>query len=126
MQSAWKVGLLGIVFLGCLFGAYGILGRTIGAKAEDIYPASFANAGGIVAGSPVMMAGVRVGVVKSVRLASASEAIVILGLDKGTKIPEGTKAVISSSLIGIGDRPIDLVPPASYGSTEICTREHGT
>jgi phospholipid/cholesterol/gamma-HCH transport system substrate-binding protein len=117
MQSAWKVGLLGIVFLGCLFGAYGILGRTIGAKAEDIYPASFANAGGIVAGSPVMMAGVRVGVVKSVRLASASEAIVILGLDKGTKIPEGTKAVISSSLVGIGDRPIDLVPPASYGST---------
>ncbi len=111
MQSAWKVGLLVVGFVACFVGAYAVLGRSVFAQKTDSYQAVFKNAGGVVTGAPVMLSGVRVGQIGPVRLESANRAIVDLQLDEGTKVPEGTKAVIAGSLIGIGDRPIELVPP---------------
>lgn len=117
MQSAWKVGMLVLGFAASLVGAYAVLGRSLFAEPVDQYQAVFADAGGVVAGSPVMLSGVRVGQVASVRLTGPRTATLELALKMGTPVPQGTQAVIASSLIGIGDRPIELRAPE--GSTAL-------
>ncbi len=112
MQAAAKVGILVVVFVGLLFGAYAVLGKSLFSKETEAYFAEFADAGGVTPGTRVLMAGVRVGEVESVVLVGPSLARLALRIDKGTVIPEGTVANLPTSLIGFGDNPILLVPPA--------------
>ncbi|MBL8059970.1 MAG: MCE family protein [Chthonomonas sp.] len=115
MQGAVKVGMLVVGFIAALLAAYAVLGRSIFAEKIDLYSATFKDASGMVAGSDVTLSGVRVGRIASIELESPGRAIMTLEVKKGTKIPVGTKAVIAGSLIGIGDRPLDLRPPATIG-----------
>lgn len=112
MQAAAKVGILVVVFVGLLFGAYAVLGKSLFTKDTEAYFAEFADAGGVTPGTRVLMAGVRVGEVESVALVGPSLARIALNIDKGTVIPEGTVANLPTSLIGFGDNPILLMPPA--------------
>ncbi|MBX3119631.1 MAG: MCE family protein [Fimbriimonadaceae bacterium] len=116
MQGAWKVGLLVIVFVGLLFGAYEVLGKSLFAKPSKTIYAEFADASGLQIGSNVTMAGVRIGNVTAIELTAPDRARVAMTLQDEIKIPEGTTAQIASSLIGFGDSPVVLVPPAG-GST---------
>lgn len=112
MQGAWKVGLLVVIFVGLIFGAYQVLGRSLIQKPADRYDILFADATGIAEGTRVLMAGVKIGEVEKVLLASPTQAQVKVKIEKGTAIPSGSGAVIPGSLIGIGDNPIQIVPPA--------------
>ena len=57
MQGAWKVGLLVIIFIGLLFGAYAILGKNFLSSRTTRYYADFSDAAGATQGTPVLMAG---------------------------------------------------------------------
>jgi len=111
MQSAAKVGLLLVVFVGLLLGAYAVIGKSLFAPALDSYAADFPDAGGVTVGTPVLIAGVQVGTVTKVTLLSPRQARLAIGLNKGTPVPEGSTVVIPTALIGLGSQPLQIVPP---------------
>lgn len=116
MQGAWKVGLLVVIFVGLLFGAYEVLGKSLFAKPTKALHAEFADASGLQIGSNVTMAGVRIGTVTEIALLAPDKARVTMTIQDEVNIPEGTTAQIASSLIGFGDSPVVLVPPPGASS----------
>ncbi len=113
MQNASKVGLLVVVFIGLFAAGYALLGRSIFAPKTHTYFADFPDAGGVSEGAAVLLAGVKIGQVSKVVLASPTLAKVTLEINEGIQIPVGTKAMLPGALIGIGDRQIELVAPAN-------------
>jgi phospholipid/cholesterol/gamma-HCH transport system substrate-binding protein len=111
MQGAWKVGLLVLVFVGLFIGAYALLGRSLYGQKSNIYFADFADAGGATPGTPVLMAGVKIGTVGEVSLTNPTLARLSLEIDKENSIPVGSTAQIQSSLTGLGQQPVVIVPP---------------
>src|SRR3954452_8017955 len=82
--------------------------------------AEFLNAGQLVKGNPVKVAGTSVGAVKSVDVTQDGHAVVPFSVDNGySPLRRGTKAIVKeTSLSGIANRYIDLqVGPQS--GTEI-------
>lgn len=112
MQGAAKVGVLVVVFTVLLYGAYMVLGQDLLGPPKVAYYAEFSDAAGITPGSQVQLAGVKIGTVEKVKLVSSSLARVTLQVGKDIQIPAGSVATIPSSLIGLGDRAILIVPPA--------------
>ena len=112
MGQAWKVGALVVVFGGLLFAAYGLVGQKLFAPKPMRIKALFADAGGLTPGAKALMAGVKIGQVESVTLESPTQAAVWIAFDQGVKIPKGATATLASSLIGFGDNPVQIVPPA--------------
>ncbi len=117
MAGAAKVGSAILVFLGLLLGAYFVLGKSIFAPKLETYYADFPDAGGVNSGSRVLLSGVAVGSVSKVALIKPGQARMTLELEQGTKLPTGTIAVLAGSLIGIGDRQVELTPPTNVTAT---------
>lgn len=111
MQAAWKVGLLVVVFVGLLVATYAILQKSFFATETDEYIVEFANAGGLESGARVLYAGVQIGSVTKVELATAGKAHATIAVERGYQIPEGSTAVLPTSFISIGDRQVEIVPP---------------
>lgn len=111
MQSAGKVGALVILFGVLLVGVYAVLQKSFFAREMDTYFAVFADAGGLTTGSPVFLSGVQVGSVEKIELVRPGQARVVLAIDKGRPIPEGSQAVLPTSFISIGDKQLLIVPP---------------
>lgn len=99
-------GIVAIAWLAIKIGS----GTLLGGGSYSL-EARFTNAGGINAGSNVIVAGVSVGRVESVRLDSDYNAIVTLRLQQSLKLPTDTMASIKTSGL-IGDRYIALAPGA--------------
>lgn len=112
MQGAAKVGALVVVFAALLYFGYMILGQNLFGPAKSTYYAEFADAAGLTSGAQVQMAGVKVGTVTDVALLGPSLARLTLAVDHKVKIPQGCTALIPSSLIGLGDKALMIVPPA--------------
>jgi ABC-type transporter Mla subunit MlaD len=117
MQSAAKVGALLLVFIVLVLGGYAILGSSIFGTGHDEYFATFRDAGGTPVGARLLMAGVQIGTVSKVGLASATQARLTLKVDKGTKIPTGSRVQIPGSLIGLGDSALEVMPPEPSSGT---------
>lgn len=115
MQSAAKVGLLVIVFIGLVIAAYAFLGRSIFGQKTETYFALFPDAGGVRAGAQVQMAGVQVGTVTGVALENPRLAKLTLKLSRDVRLPEGSAAQIPSSLIGLGETPVLILPGPDAG-----------
>lgn len=111
MQGAWKVGLLVIVFVALLVVGYAILGNSLFGAKEKTYYATFQDAGGVTVGTPVLMAGVKIGDVQAIALESPQLAKLTLGIDQKIQIPRGSMAQIQTAMIGLGQQPITIVPP---------------
>ncbi len=116
MQHASKVGALVVLFFVLLYSAYSMLGKNWFAPAPKEFKAVFSDAGGINPGAKVLMAGVRIGQVASVTLGEDRKANLTLAIDSGVKIPSGSIVTLPTSLIGIGDNPISIVPPSGATS----------
>ncbi len=112
MQSAAKVGLLVIIFVALLYGAYSFLGDSLFKEKQSTYFAEFSDASGITNGTPVQMAGVKIGTVKIVQLVNPKLARITMEVKPQIMIPENSTASIGGSLIGIGNAPLEIVPPA--------------
>ena len=117
MQSTWKVGLFVVLFAGLLLGAYAVLEKSFFAKPVDAYYGEFRDAGGVTTGSVVLMAGVKVGQVKEIKLLNPNLARLELEIDHGTKIPKGSTALIPASFIAIGDKTVTILAP--QGATDV-------
>lgn len=116
MESAWKVGLMFTVFAAMVLGVYSVLQRNLFAVPTNEYFVEFDDAGGLTSGSAVLLSGVRVGQVERVELRDGIRPIAVLQIEEQYGIPEGSVAVLSSSLIGIGDRKIEIRPPVAFAS----------
>lgn len=113
MASAWKVGLLVVVFLGLMVAAFAVLQESFFATPRLMYTAEFEDAGGLTSGSAVLYAGVKIGEVAEVALSERATALVTLAVDADKRIPLGTVAVLPGSFISIGDKQVLLKAPES-------------
>lgn len=109
MQNALKVGSLVVLFAVLLVGAYALLGKSMFAPKTQGYYALFPDAGGLTPGAKVLMAGVTVGQVSSLRLATTRLARVELQINDGIRIPRGSQAILPTSFIGVGDRQVEII-----------------
>ncbi len=109
MKSAAQVGVLTVVAF-VLFGAgVYVVGGSLFAQKKDVYTVLMPDAGGLAKGARVLMAGVQVGEVTEVGLDGPQLAKLKIGLKQGTQVPHSMRALISGSLVGLGDTPINLV-----------------
>jgi len=115
VQNAAKVGILVAVFVGLLYGAYAMLGRSLFQPAVKRYYADFPDANSVTPGARVLMSGVRIGSVAAVDLVEPRKARITLLIDPKVAIPAGTTAVTPTSLLGFGDIPITLETPLAGG-----------
>jgi phospholipid/cholesterol/gamma-HCH transport system substrate-binding protein len=111
MQSAAKVGLLLVIFVGLLIAGYSVLGKSLFAPPMDVYYANISDASGVSEGTQVLIAGVNVGTVTKITLKSPTLARLTLSIAKGTGIPDGSMVLLPTSLIGFGESPLTIVPP---------------
>lgn len=117
MNSAARVGALIIVFAALTVGSLTVLGKGMfGAKTETYY-ISLPDAGGLVSGTKVLMAGVQVGTVNQIQLINPTEAKISLLVKKEISIPIGATALIPTSLTGFGESQVMLIPGAVTGSS---------
>ncbi len=100
-----------ILFGVLLLGAYAVLQKSMFAKAVDRYQILFDDAGGLTTGARVLLAGVQVGTVVEVKLSGPAQAVAVCEIERPNRIPEGSQVVLPSSLLSIGDRQIEIVPP---------------
>lgn len=113
-----KIALAAIAGIVILFAGMQFLkGLNVFSSAEKYY-ARFADVSGLTASSPVYANGYRVGVVEKVQYdySKTNNILAVVRLDSKLSLPKGTKAEISSDLLGnvklelkFGPNPIDLM-----------------
>lgn len=119
MQIAGKVGVLVVAFFAMLYMAYAMVGKSLFAEKPVTYLAKFHDAGGVNAGTRILMAGVSIGTVTEIKLVSATEAQMVLAVAPKVTIPKGSQVQLPASLTGIGENVVLIVPPAvSQGTLE--------
>jgi phospholipid/cholesterol/gamma-HCH transport system substrate-binding protein len=101
--------IAGMICLGYLSIKLGKM-EVIGGKGYDIY-ALFSDTGGLKSGSPIIIAGVDVGRVKSITLDNY-QARVILHLTENLKIQEDAIASIKTKGL-IGEKYVEITPGGS-------------
>ena len=109
------VAVAGIIIL--FFGMQFLKGLTI-FSTDDSYYARFNDVSGLSASSPVYANGYRVGVVQRIEYdySRPDNIVAVIGLDNQLSLPKGTRAEISSDLLGnvkleliFGPNPSDLM-----------------
>lgn len=97
MKEEIKAGIIVITSLIILSGLIIVIGGTKLFAKHDIYYVKFMNVAGLETGAQVRLGGVRVGRVLSIKAPQgpAEPVHVGIGITKGTKLYQGTKAVIS-------------------------------
>ena len=122
------VAIMGIVLM--YFGLQYLKGLTL-FTTDDHYYARFDNVTGMSASSPIYANGYKVGVVEKVDYDYANQGNIIatIAVDPRLRLPRGTRAEISSDLLGnvqlqlkLGDNPIDLL---SKGDTIVGAIQQG-
>lgn len=71
-------------------------------KASNYYYSSYTNVAGLAVSAPVTLYGLKVGEVRDVAYEydNPGHVLVEISLDKHIKVPQGSKAVIESSILG--------------------------
>lgn len=109
------VAIVGIVVL--FYGLQFLKGLSIFAN-DDNYYVKFSDVSGVAASTPVYANGYKVGVVEEViyDYTPQGKLIAVMGLNKQMRLPRGSRAEISSDLLGnikinllLGDDPINMI-----------------
>ena len=109
------VTIIGIVVL--FYGLQFLKGLSVFAN-DDNYYVKFTDVSGVSASTPVYANGYKVGVVESVVFdySARGNIVAVMGLDKKMRLPRGSRAEISSDLLGnikinllLGDDPINMI-----------------
>ena len=109
------VAIFGIVVL--FYGLQFLKGLTVFSNDDDYY-VTFTDVSGLAASSPVYANGYKVGVVKDIEYdySPQGKLVAVLGLDKQMRLPRGSRAEISSDLLGnikinlvLGPDPINMI-----------------
>ncbi|MGE2692811.1 MCE family protein [Mycolicibacterium pulveris] len=107
--STLRLGVIAVAVIALVLG--GALGLERLGLGRDVYVAEFAQAAGLSAGDQVTVAGVRVGRVKSLRLAGDHVAV-SLEIDRGTHLGSATRAAVKLTTL-LGARYVDVQPAGS-------------
>jgi phospholipid/cholesterol/gamma-HCH transport system substrate-binding protein len=107
-ENEFAVGLVVLVALAVVVGGALWLSETRFGKPEEVYTARFQTVGGLGAGDPVVLRGVRVGRVEAVRLAPNNWVETDLKIYSGTQIPR-RPAVIAASASLFGEWAANLI-----------------
>ena len=118
IRNELKIALVGIVAIVILyFGMQFLKGLTM-LSSDNNYYAHFNDVSGLSASSPVYANGYRVGVVENIDydFSRTDNVVATIGLDSKMKLPRGTRAEITSDLLGnvklelrFGENPLDLL-----------------
>ncbi|HTR77656.1 MAG TPA: MlaD family protein [Gemmatimonadaceae bacterium] len=108
-ENEFAVGVVVIVALAVVvIGALWLSGTHLG-RTESVHTARFRTVGGLGAGAPVVLRGVRVGQVQAIRLATGSWVEADLKIYSGITLPS-QPAVIAASASLFGEWAATLVP----------------
>src|SRR5579863_7748940 len=110
-SNAMRVGILVVIATALLYAGFVFLGGRVGHKGKH-YFVSLTDAGGIVKGTRVSMAGVHIGEVEDVELKNPRLVMVKLEIEPEYKIPEGSIAEIPTQFISLGETGMVIEPPA--------------
>ena len=118
IRNEVKIALVGIVAIVILyFGMQFLKGLTM-VSSDNNYYAQFNDISGLSNSCPVYANGYRVGVVEDIDYdySRPNNVVATIGLDSKMKLPRGTRAEITSDLLGnvklelrFGDNPLDLL-----------------
>ncbi len=109
------VAIIGIVVL--FYGLQFLKGLSVFGNADGYY-VSFTDVSGVSASTPVYANGYKVGVVEEVLYdySPQGKLVAVMALDKRMRLPRGSRAEISSDLLGnikinlvLGDDPVNMV-----------------
>ena len=113
-----KIALVALVAIVVLFFGLQFLKGLTMFSSDNNYYVHFADVSGLSASSPVYANGYRVGVVEDIDYdySRPDNVVATIGLDSKMKLPRGTRAEITSDLLGnvklelrFGDNPLDLL-----------------
>lgn len=117
-----KIGIWVIIAIAILiFGINYLKGVNI-FKASNYYYVTYQNVNGLTVSAPVTLNGFKIGLVREMDYDydHPGNVIVEISVDKDLKIPEGTKALVESDLLGTASITLELGPSANIlevGST---------
>jgi phospholipid/cholesterol/gamma-HCH transport system substrate-binding protein len=109
MKKEYKVGLLWIVGIAIAYLGTNFLKGTDTFSRENDYHVSFANVDGLTVSNPVMLNGLQIGTVKSIKLVPEknNSLDVMLSIGKSIEIPKGSEAILSDNGL-LGGKMIKL------------------
>ncbi len=118
-RMAWKVGLF--VLVGLVLTGWMVVRFSKGTGFSSTYELNLkaSNAGGIIQGTSVLMAGVPVGNITGIRLAAdGSSVTMVASIYERFRI--SSNAVFSIGTVGfLGDRYVDVAPGPSEPGQEV-------
>ncbi len=110
------IGLIVLVALAVLFVGIDFLKGVNIFKAANYYYATFDNVAGLAQSAPVTVNGFKVGLVRDISYEydNPGHVLVELSLDRNLKVPQGTKAVLATDLLGTASIMLDMAPNKNY------------
>lgn len=114
MQSAWKVGLFVLIFIGLVIAGYTLVGNSLFKKPVDIYYGEFEDVGGVQPGAVITMVGVKIGTVTDVSLVSPKKARMTLAIQKDRFVPADAQLSVPSNLFSLGEQRLELVSEKGF------------
>jgi len=110
------IGLIVIISLGALFVGIDFLKGVNVFKAANYYYVSYDNVMGLAKSAPVTVNGFKVGLVRDIRYEydNPGHVLVELSLDKELRVPRGSRAVLSTDLLGTASVALELAPQGEF------------
>ena len=110
------IGLIVIIAMAVLFVGIEFLKGVNVFKAANYYYVSFDNVAGLAKSAPVTINGFKVGLVRDISIDynDPDKVQVELSLDRDLRLPFGSKAVLSSDLLGTASIVLDLEAGENY------------
>ncbi|MDE6196548.1 MAG: MlaD family protein, partial [Muribaculaceae bacterium] len=108
------IGVLVILALAILFFGINFLKGVNIFKAANYFYASYSNVEGLAQSAPVTLNGYKVGIVREMHYnyERPGEVTVEMSLDKKLRLPRGTRAAVSTDLLGTASIVLTLGNPA--------------
>ena len=102
MTKEVKIGIIGIVALGLLFFGINYLKGVSMLKSSTSYYVEFTDINGLATSSPVFASGYKIGIVRGIEYnhANPGHVVVEVELDKGMRIPKGSKGELVTEMLG--------------------------
>lgn len=110
------IGLIVIAAMAILFIGIDFLKGVNVFKAANYYYVSFDNVQGLAQSAPVTVNGFKVGLVREISYEydNPGHILVEISLDRELKLPQGTKAVLDTDLLGTASISLDMATGSSY------------
>ena len=108
MSNEFKIGIMAIVVIALSIWGYVFLRGKNMLKVANVYYVRYENIDQLAATSPVLIRGLQVGTVSSVKLDDDMRSIIVkLDIEKGVRIPKDAEAVVVNTSI-MGGKAVEL------------------